>query len=551
MTKRSLPILLAVLILTAFLPLTARAVEGTGTQYTVTMTSDIEEKLTPGEKSIAVGEEFSVKAMISGGEGDVYNAYDLKFTYDTGNLTFLGGEAADEWAEITDKNGHIRVKGYGDDKSVSVPAVILTFETKKKGAADVYMSTAYIDTSDNAGVWNVVESDIEEDTAEAQIQGYKVVAEDDSVQADVKVADDGDDVTFELKEQDQYDYTVTVTIGGVDVSDKVTYDEETGTYTIPESVIEEFGGKIVISTEQTCKTYKVTVKGEGVTGEETATYNTDYTFELKREKGYLYTVAVTIGGESYTEFDVEEDVYTIPGPAITGDIVITVTKEEDDSNKVKVTFAGAGAKDGSGKKKTERNVEYPFTVKQKKGYTYSVTVYVDGKRTSYDYDYELDTYYILSENVTGNIVIVIGKVPTIEITEYIALEKQNIYLVVFNGHVSEGCVPKYEGRSMYWSERYKAYVWLVTSKETVKRVKAGSEEKITLQPGTPAAEIDYSGNVDMDIRTDEKDARLVREMYEGKQPLEFMQMQKLLNADVYADKKLNIRDVVAIVKQYS
>jgi len=196
-------------------------------------------------------------------------------------------------------------------------------------------------------------------------------------------------------------------------------------------------------------------------------------------------------------------------------------------------------------------VEYPFTIKRKKGYTYSVTVYVDGKRTSYDYDYELDTYYVLAENVTGNMVIVIGKIATIEILEYITLEKQNMYLVVFNGHVNEGDVPKYDGRSMYWSERYNAYAWLLTSPDTVKKVKTAAEKNITLNPGTPAGNIDYSGNVDMDLWVDAEDAELVWEMYQGQHSLDFMEMQKLLNADVYSDKKLSVRDVTAIVSQIS
>ena len=187
-----------------------------------------------------------------------------------------------------------------------------------------------------------------------------------------------------------------------------------------------------------------------------------------------------------------------------------------------------------------------FTIKRKKGYTYSVTVYVDGKRTSYDYDYELDTYYILSENVTGNIVIVIGKVATVEVAEYVTLDQQSMYLIVYNGIVNEGQVPKYDGRSMYWSERYKAYAWLVISSETEKKAKKTAEGKITLNEGTSAGDVDYSGNVNRTLQVDSEDAKLVREMYEGKHSLDYMEMQKLLSADVYTDKKLNIRDVIAI-----
>jgi putative hydrolase of HD superfamily len=66
--------------------------------------------------------------------------------------------------------------------------------------------------------------------------------------------------------------------------------------------------------------FTVEIDNGDVVGDEIAKYNTDYIFTLNREKGYRYTIEVTIGGDPFTEFDVEEDVYTIPGEAITGDI---------------------------------------------------------------------------------------------------------------------------------------------------------------------------------------------------------------------------------------
>lgn len=564
MAKRTLPILLAVLILMILLPMQAQAAGNEDAQYTVTLTSDIQDKLVPEENFLAVGETFHVQVMVSGKDVSVYNAYDLKISYDTDNLIFLAeeSEAVDPTrAEITDNNGRIRIKGYGDDKDVSVPAVTLVFETKATGIADVKFTTnqpLQIDISGNAGVDNAKRAATIQgkDAAELRIDGYKVITVGEGIKIPdgIAVSMPNDDFEFTLEETDIYTYELTVTSGDTDISDKVTYDETAKTYSIPwkdQDANQLITGKIVITANRSPKEFSVTIKGDDVTGEEKACYNTDYTFQLNRESGYWYTVEVTIGGESYTEFDVKEDVYTIPGAAITGDIVINVSKEEDDSNKAQVTFAGAGAKDGSGQKKTYLGVEYPFTIKRKKGYTYSVTVYVDGKRTPYDYDYELDTYYVLDKNVTGNMVIVIGKIATIEVLEYITLEKQNMYLVVFNGHVNEGDVPKYDGRSMYWSERYNAYAWLLTSSDTVKKVKSAAEKNITLNPGVAADTIDYSGDVDKDQRVDKEDAKLVREMYQGKHSLEFMEMQKLLNADVYSDKKLSVRDVMAIVSQIS
>ena len=541
MTKRILAMLLASLIFITSFPLHACATESS---YTVSLAVDTQDKV------LGVGDTVAVKVMVAGNDESVtgYNAYDLKLSYDTEYLTLASSESADSGAEVTDTDGRIRVKGYGADKDFSTAAITLYFEVNAPGNASISLAHAKIDLSDNAGLQNAPEAALAEKTVKISIDGFEVAVEGEGVGLDTNVATSSEDFVFWLNDYANYDYTVTVTIDGVDMTSQVTFDEETGKYTIPKNLID---GKIAITATRSPKTYTVTITGQDVTGEKTAEYNTDYTFKLEREEGYLYTVEITIGGEEYTEYNVVGDVYTIPGTDITGEIKIKVTKEEDDSNKVTVTFAGTGAKDGSGQKKTERGVEYPFKVKKKKGYTYSVTVYVDGKRTPYDYDYELDTYYILSENVTGNIVIVIGKIPTLDVTEYITMDKQSMYLIVYNGIVSEGYVPKYDGQSMYWSDKYNAYAWLVASGDSDKKVKKAAEEKITLAEGTLAGSIDYSGNVNMSLQTDTADAQLVLEMYEGRHPLEFMEMQKLLNADVYSDKKLNVRDVMAIVKSIS
>lgn len=542
MTRRILAMFLASLILITSFPLGTRAAEG---NYTVSMALDSQ------GKTLGVGDTAVVTVTVAGNDTSVtgYNAYDLKLSYDPKYLTLVSAEAADSGAEITDTDGRIRVKGYGDEKSFSTAAVVLTFKAQAPGTANVSLTHAKIDASDNAGLYNAPEAVMADKHVRITIDGFEVVVNGEGVVVDSNVATNKEDFRFRLADQTGYSYSVTVTIGDVDLTSKLAYNKETGEYTVPKELID---GKIEITvTRGEARTYVVTIAGEDVTGEKTAEYNTDYTFTLDRDADHLYTIQVTIGEKEYTGYTVENDVYTIPGADITGDIKITVTKYEDDSNKVTVTFAGTGGKDGSGQKKTEKAVEYPFKIKRKKGYTYSVTVYVNGKRTSYDYDYELDTYYILSENVTGNIVIVIGKLATIEVTEYITLEKQNMYLIVYNGVVGEGQVPKYDGRSMYWSEKYNAYTWLVVSAETDKKAKKTAEGKITLNEGSAAGDVDYSGNVNMTFQTDMEDAGLVREMYEGKHSLDFMEMQKLLRADVHADKKLNIRDVAAVVSGIS
>ena len=542
MTKRILSMLLASLILISAVPMPVRATEG---QYTVSLASDSE------GKTLSAEDTATVTVQVSGNEDTVtgYNAYDLKLSYDTQYLAFVSGTAADTGAEITEADGRIRVKGYGDTKDFSTAAVTLTFKAKAPGKADVSITHAKVDMSDRAGLYNAPETALVDKNVEISIDGFEVVVNGEGVVVDSYVATSGEDYVFSLADHKGYTYTVKVTIGGVDLTSKVTYNEETGEYTIPKELID---GKIEITaTGSEAKAYVVTITGSDITGEKTAEYNTDYTFKLDREEDYIYTIQVTIGGEEYTGYTVEENVYTIPGADIRGDLKIKVRKELDYSNKALIDFIGTGAKDGSGEKMTDKGVEYPFKIKRKKGYTYSVRVLVDGKRTSYDYDYELDTYYILAENVTGNITIVIGKVATVEVTQYVTLDEQSMYLIVYNGIVGEGQVPKYDGRSMYWSDRYNAYAWLIVSDGTDKKVKKAAESVITLSEGTAVGTIDYSGNVNRTLQTDSADAQLAREMYEGRHSLDFMEMQKLLSADMYSDKKLNVRDVAAIISSIS
>lgn len=539
MRKRILVMLLVSLILITSFPMRTQA---TQSNYSVSLTSD-------SEGTLGVGDAVVVKVNIAGNNTSVtgYNAYDLKLSYDKQRLKIVSFIAADSHAEILHTDGRIWVKGYGAKKEFSTAAAVLTFKVLSPGTANVSITHAKIDINDNAGISDAPDAILADKTVNMSIDGFevKVKGDVDAVYIDSYVAKNQVDYRFLLLDYKGYTYTVKVTIGGVDLTSKLIYDEEEGEYKIPKELID---GMIEITvTRGDPKAFVVTITGDDVSGEKTAVYKSNYVFKLDRDEKYLYRVQVTIGKAEYTGFTVKDDVYTIDGADIVGDIHIKVTKEMDYSGKVFIDFIGTGGKDGSGEKVADGGVEYPFKIKRKKGFTYSVAVYVNGKKITYEYDSELDTYYIPAEHVTGNITIVIGKVATVEVTEYVTLDEQSIYLIVYNGIVGEGQVPKYDGRSMYWSEKYNAYVWLVVSSETDKKAKKTAEEKITLNEGYAAGDIDYSGNVNRTLQIDLEDVRLIQEMYEGEHSLDFMEMKKLLSADIYADKKLNIRDAVAVV----
>ena len=547
MIKRILSVLLAVLILITSDPLPARAEEGA--KHTVRLTSDLD------GKSIGVGDTVSVKVMVEGTDSSVtsYNAYDLKLSYDAEQLTFISGTAADKDAEITSENSRIRVKGYGDDKNLSTTAVTLHFRASKPGSTTISLLHAKVDLSDNAGYHNAPKVNIAEESAviTVPVDGYEVQVEGEGIKlpGGVYVAHAGEDFIFVLQDYEQYAYEdLKVTVGDDDVTTAVKVDKKTGTCTIPGRLID---GTVRISVKRLPKTFVVTVSGSDITAAKTAEYLTDFVFRLDREPDHLYTVTIEIDGEEYKGYSLKDDVYTIPGTDVTGRIRIKVIRIEDPTKKAHISFAGCGYRDGAGEKDAERGVEYPFQIRRKKGFTYSLEVYGNGKQIPYEYDYELDTYYLPPEYVYGDITIKIDKYATVDVREYITLDKQSIFLIAYNGHVDDGQVPRYDGRSMYWSDKYRAYVWLVTSNASEKKVKKEAEGKITVTEGTTAGDIDYSGNVNMTLQTDLADAELVWEMYKAKHSLDFMEMRKFLNADVYPDRKLNVRDVAAILKKIS
>ncbi len=134
--------------------------------------------------------------------------------------------------------------------------------------------------------------------------------------------------TFSITKDSNYTYeTPVITIGGAAYTD---FTSEGDTYTIPGA---DITGDIVITvakTELPPETFAVSFDGTGagdVTGESSATEGQDYTFTVNKAEGYDYAVSVTIGGSEYAIGEPDANgKYTIPGTAVTGKIVITVTK---------------------------------------------------------------------------------------------------------------------------------------------------------------------------------------------------------------------------------
>ena len=382
---------------------------------------------------------------------------------------------------------------------------------------------------------------------------------EDGLTADSLSAAAGEDYTFRATDPLHYDYKPSAKVGGKDVTVK---DNGDGTYTIPGS---EINGNITVKANRNPKTYKVTFKGEDLSGENSAPYNTPYHFKLNRKAGYSYVLRVTIGGKSYTGYKAENGGYVIPGAAVTGDIVITAQKNKinpggtsggggssgggSSAGTVSVSFIGSGADDAVGRKTTRRGSDYTFRIDRKDDTDYDVSARVNGVTVKCTYDSKKNIYRISGSEVTGDITITITKGAPVEVNVYVTLDKQSMYLVTYSGSGEDGHVPMYDGQNMYWSEAYNAYAWLVISSADEKEVVRTARNSIIIGEGEAAASIDYSGNVDLSGRIDVDDVHLDHDVYNARYTLVSMVMHKFLNADVNRDRKVDVKDAVWIVNR--
>lgn len=496
------------------------------------------------DKTVTVGESAEVKINVSNSDSIIttYNAYDLTLTYDTDKLTYNSCTAADALAVVKDDvPGTIRVIGFGDDKNLDTPAATLNFTAKGTGEAEVKITSAKVDIGSQAVGSDAPDAHILDTTTVISVTGYTVTL-GEGLSGESTVAP-GADYTFTATDADNYDYVISATMGGETTA---ANDNGDGTYTIPGVT-----GNLVINATMTPKSYNVTVEGTGagdVTAADKATYNTDYTFTVTEDGNYTYNTTVTVGGKAYTLGTPENGKYTIPGTDIKGDIVISVTKTVKPSSVVSVTKPDYV----KGNDTATKGQDYTFTVEKEDGYDYSEPtvkvgdVDVTGKLVKNDDG----SYTIPGSTITGNITIEVTKTAavTVDVTEYITLNGKVMYLVTASGNFAEGQAAKYDGVSMFFSEKYNAYAYLVISADNLETVKAEAAGKVKVAEGTAAGTVDYTGDVNGTKVIDVNDAQLTYDMYNAKyESFDAVTMLKFLNADINGDKKVNVTDATAIV----
>lgn len=508
--------------------------------YTVSMGAD---------KQVASGQIVEIPVAIGNNDGKTtYSAYDMTFSFDP-TILKLNMEATNiEGYRVIPGNGTVRIVRYGKAAELG-DALTLKFTAAGQGQSAVKVTAAYVDTNTNAIELDAPAAIVLNGTTTITVNGYTVTLPDDFTRTDAtgSVIEAGGNLTFVPKDPN-YDYTVTVTVGGGEAT-TVSPDED-GIYTVP-----NVNGNVFVSSTKTAKSFNVTL-GADTTGAATATYQTDYTFNLTPADGYVYKMAVTIGDKAYTGFTakVNDDgttTYTIPGADVIGNIVINSNKQVKPLETYKVTFAGTGAGDATGESTVQEKANYTFTVAKQKNFEYTITATMGGKDATITEGAD-NTYTIA--NVTGDLVITIEKKSTltmeVAVSEYVQMDNKTVFLVTVTGTPEEGKAFAYGDNVMYKTTAYgeNVYSWLVIVDKNETFTVATAEANITKASAT-AEEVKQSYDVNETGVVDINDAQLTYDIYSGKYTdFEKVSVRKFLRADVNFDKAVNSTDAVAVVK---
>jgi len=498
-------------------------------------------------KTVASGQIVEIPVTIGNTAGETtYNAFDMKFSYDNTVLKLDMEKTNTEGYRVYPLSSTVRVQRYGKAAELG-QALTLRFIAVGQGSGEVKVMSACVDTNANAIEFDAPDAIVLNETTTITVSGYTVDLSDDFTRTDAEgsVIEAGGNLTFVPKDPN-YDYTVTVTVGGEEVTPTIGED---GTYTVP-----NVNGNVVVKSEKTPKSFNVTL-GDDTTGETTATYTKDYTFKLTPADGFAYNMAVTIGGEAYTGFtaNVNDDgttTYTIPGADVTGDIVINSNKTEKQPETFTVKFEGTGAGDAKGESTVQEKTDYTFTVDKKANFEYTITATMGGKDVTVT-EGENNTYTI--SNVSGDLVITIEKKSTltmeVAVSEYVQLDDKTVFLVTVTGTPEEGKAFAYGEDVMYKTTAYgeNVYSWLVIVNKGETFDKATAAAKIT-QASATAEEVTQSYDVNETNLVDINDAQLTYDIYSGKYTdFEKVSVRKFLRADVTSDKVVNSADAVAVI----
>lgn len=491
--------------------------------------------------AVNVEDSLTVNVNVSHSADSTFAAGEVIVAYDSNLLTFNEATSTLGTATVKVDSGVLTLEDYGADKNLGNGVYMLAFDAIADGETAIALTSAAFVNKENAVRSDHVAATLSSASVNLIIhkQTYSITLPDIFNGPDTVV--DGQDYTFSVVDGNNYNYgTVSATMDGVPVE---VVDNGNGTYTISNVT-----GNLVISGTRVEKSYSVTFAGnaadEITDGAETATYNTDYTFTMPSADGWAYSLdSITIAGVAYTGYRVDDSVYTIPGSAITGEIVITISKSATEAS-VTVQGSGAGAAAGY---ETKANIgeSYTLTIHPEAGYTYTVTATMGGNPVAITNNGN-NTYTIAE--VTDNIVFTVEQtvvVAGVSVAEYLSLDGTIMWLVKNETTLADAKVPTYAGEKMYWSDEYQAYCYLVIA-QTLSQETAAANIGIT---DGAAVSVAYNMDVNVTGKVDASDAQLTYNMYNAAYSdfSEDVTMEKFFRADVNADGKINVEDAVAII----
>ena len=500
--------------------------------------------ISAGEDSkINIGEDATVTLTVTNDNETAYNAYFINVAYDAAKLAY---KAINTDATVKDENGTLTIAGYGDDKTCGTDNLVLTFTGKASGDAEVSVTAAKIDKSESATVHDAPDATIAAASkVTVSVGGYQVTL-DENFEGESTVMP-GADYTFTAKDP-HYDYTFDAKMG----EDAVTpTDNGDGTFTIKNVT----GNLNIKAASKTPKTYTVTVEGDGkadVTAANSATYGTDYSFKLTKDDKYIYEVTVTVGGD-VLQPTVSEDrsTYTIAGSDVTGNIIISVSKEAKPVETTEITFTGTGSADvkGGTTQNAENGKDFLFEINADENYEYTVTLGDETLTANDEGKYTIPAAKITGTALTVKVEKTEKSALTVDVSKYIELNGKNMWLVKAAGTVSEGKVLAYDGSAMFWSEKYNAYSFLVVSTNTEEQMKTEAAGKIA-EADAEKTELAYNFDVNLSGQVDINDAQLTYDMYNAKyEDFDTVSMHKFLEADVNGDGIVNVQDSTAVVTE--
>lgn len=489
-----------------------------------------------GDAGINVGEDAPVALNVTHKDGNAYNAYYFEVSYDTSVLTYKSADVQD--VVVDEAAGTLKIAGYGANKDSGTAAATLTFTGKAVGAGKVTITKANVDAKANANAQDAPAANIDETTAAATITvgGYSVTLPEGFSGAASAAA--GTDYTFKANGDDYGCYDVTATMGGETTT--VTNNGD-GSFTI-----KNVTGEIVVTA--TPKTYAVTVTGTGAgdvsENAATATYKTDYTFKLTKADGYNYTVTVTAGGNTVTATATTEGVYTISGADIKGELIITVEKAAIVIPTTTITITGDTDDVQGGLILTAKNGEdTTFKINKKDGYTYTVKAGDTELPVGTDGTVTIPGSLLTGAPLTVTVTKTAVNPYSVEVYEYVKLDGQSIWLVV----AKSDSVLAYGADTMFTSEKYGGYCWLVISAGNADTVKTEAIAAVKAGSGTAAAAV-YTGDVNGTGNIDVNDAQLVYNIYNTEYTsFDALSRAKFLAADVNGDHTVTVLDAAAVV----